>query len=96
MANFGVYNYVIDAQAMSGRWQYMISNLESLDSLSVKVTSKATKDNTEPIWSKCWINTGAQGRKLLSCSQVKSWVKELTWLLYWFFVLRQPVRGYVG
>ena len=23
----------------------------------------------------------SQGRKLLSCSQVKSWVKELTWIL---------------
>ena len=27
------------------------------------------------------VNNFDQGRKLLSCSQVKSWVKELTWLL---------------
>ena len=59
--NFGIYNYVIDEEAVSGRWQYMISNQEALDSLSVKVTSKSKQDNTEPIWSKCWINTGAQG-----------------------------------
>jgi len=69
--NFGIYTKVFDGSAASGRWLYVIDTVEVFESMSVKITSKSSDGTTDPIMTKCWINTGSQvlgGEVLLKLS----------------------------
>ena len=58
--NFGIFNKMFEEGAPSGRWLYTIETDESFESMSIKITSKSRDEGTDPILTRCWINTGSQ------------------------------------
>jgi len=58
--NFGVFRHEVPDLAQTGRWVYVITANEALESVSVKVQSKSRDESADPILTKCWIATGSQ------------------------------------
>ena len=75
--NFGIFSYKFEGNSKSGRWQFWIKANETIDSMSVKVTSKSKDGESSPIRTRCWINTGSQtldsgvNLKLAAMAEVK-------------------------